>query len=72
MITRDHYKDDILYRCNDCGEVFDHDEMIVWEQREYRGECWGRDCYETMTYTSCPYCNGDDFERYFEDDEEEG
>ena len=71
MITKDYYKTDILYRCNECGAIFSEDEKIEWEQREYRGECWGRDCYEDMTYECCPDCAGDDFERYYPEDEED-
>ena len=70
MLTRNHYKDGILYKCNDCGHIFDEYEKIEWEQREYRGECWGQDSYEIMHYEACPNCSSDDFDSYYEEDEE--
>lgn len=41
-----------MYKCVDCGTVFDEDEIAVWE--ESRGEFWGVSCSETMT--GCPTC----------------
>lgn len=72
MITKDYYKSEILYRCETCGEIFSEHDKIEWEQDEYRGECWGRDCWETMHYEACPNCHDDDIERYYpEYDEDE-
>ncbi len=50
--------------CNDCGKVFEDDELATWE--ESRGEFWGMPCTETMT--GCPFCHGD-VEEYKESEE---
>ena len=42
-----------MYKCIDCGAVFE--EPATWE--EYRGEYWGCPCSETMS--GCPECRGD-------------
>lgn len=59
------------YRCNDCGRIFDEDEIATWN--ESRGEFWGQPCYETMS--GCPYCHSGDLDEYdpdaIDDDEEE-
>lgn len=54
-----------MFRCNECGAIFDKPKIV----EEYRGECRGRDSYEQMAY--CPECGDSDFEEYYEDDEEE-
>ena len=54
------------YRCCECGEIFDEDEIKVVE--EDRGEFWGMPCTETMYYSPC--CM-DDFDDAYEDDEED-
>lgn len=55
-----------MYKCNDCGEVFDEPKYV----QESRGEFWGAPCSETMAY--CPHCESEDFEEYYgEEDEEE-
>ena len=53
-----------LYRCCNCGRVFEHSEMKVVE--ESRGEYWGIPCTERMYYSPC--CT-DDFENVYEEDE---
>lgn len=42
-----------MYKCLECGEVFDNPES--W--RERRGEFWGAPAYEEMA--GCPNCRGD-------------
>ena len=54
-----------MYKCNECGEIFDEPKEV----QEGRGEFWGMPAYETMYY--CPYCESEDFEEYDEDEEEE-
>lgn len=45
-----------MFRCNECGHVFDEPE--TWN--ECRGEFWGVMSYETMA--GCPECYSTDFE----------
>lgn len=45
-----------MYKCNDCGRVFD--EPHTW--KESRGEFWGQPCYETLS--GCPYCESGDID----------
>ncbi len=47
-----------MYKCLDCGCVFD--EPISWS--ESRGEYWGMPCSEEVS--GCPYCKGDYEEAY--------
>lgn len=47
-----------MYKCLDCGRVFD--EPISWS--ESRGEYWGMSCSEEVG--GCPYCKGDYEEAY--------
>ena len=54
-----------MYRCKDCGAIFDEPAYI----KEDRGECFGFPAYEEMAV--CPRCKGDDYERMPEDEEEE-
>lgn len=54
-----------MYRCNDCGHIFDSPSEV----RESRGEFWGMLAFETMYY--CPYCDSEDFDEYDEDEEED-
>lgn len=49
------------YKCCECGEVFDEDEVQTWD--EYRGECFGFPAYETLA--GCPQC-GEAFEEAYE------
>ena len=43
------------YKCLECGNIFDEGEQASW--LESRGECWGRESYETND--GCPLCHGD-------------
>ena len=43
-----------MYKCVDCGHVFEDGEQAVWN--EDRGEYFGMPCSETMT--GCPKCHG--------------
>ena len=52
----------MMYRCIECGQVFD--EPDTW--KEDRGEFWGVSCSETMS--GCPECQGD-YEEVFECEE---
>lgn len=53
-----------MYRCKDCGAIF---ERPSWYE-ENVGEYWGFPAYET--FYMCPCCNSDDFEPYYEDEDE--
>lgn len=44
-----------MYRCEDCGHLFEEGEQARWE--ESRGEHFGTPCSETMS--GCPICKGD-------------
>lgn len=48
--------------CNDCGAVFDANEIEVKTWEEYRGECWGAPAYERMASYHCPKCGSEDIE----------
>ena len=52
-----------MYKCNDCGFMFD--EKAEWE--EDRGECFGFPAKERMT--GCPNCYGSDYEEKGDDEE---
>ena len=49
-----------MYKCADCGHVFEEGEEAVWE--ESRGEFWGFPCSERMT--GCPVCRGEHEKAY--------
>lgn len=51
----------MIYRCFDCGYVFD--EPKTWQ--EYQGECHGVPAFET--FSCCPCCGGD-YEEYYADE----
>lgn len=42
----------MVFRCNDCGHIFDEGEEYTWQ--ESRGEFWGSPCSETLS--GCPIC----------------
>jgi len=56
----------MMYRCKDCGNIFDEDEVAKWD--EDRGEFWGFPCSESMT--GCPLCYGA-YEEYRENEDED-
>jgi RecJ-like exonuclease len=45
-------------RCNDCGAVFGHDEVI--EQKEGLGVVFGD--YASLNTYHCPECGGEDYD----------
>ena len=53
-----------MYRCEDCGVIFE--TLAIW--KENRGEGGGRPAYETIT--GCPCCRSTDVEEYDPDEEE--
>ena len=55
----------MMFRCYDCGELFDDPKYVD----EYRGEYWGTPAYERMAY--CPCCGSEDFDEYDGNEEEE-
>ena len=44
-----------MYKCVECGMLFEEGEQAVWY--ESRGEFWGVSCEERMT--GCPKCHGE-------------
>lgn len=54
-----------MYKCNDCGHIFE--ELETWN--EARGEFWGVMAYEQMT--GCPRCYSTDVDEIPEDDDDE-
>lgn len=46
-------------KCNNCGEVFDEDEMIVHRWKEPHPYGSGI-AYEEMAECMCPFCKSDD------------
>lgn len=63
------------YVCNECGEVFDENQIKVKQGRQKLGEAWGVMQYEEYRYEYCPYCDSDniqpydDFEDFLDEDE---
>ena len=57
------------YKCYECGEVFEEDDIILKEVWESRGEYWGVPCSEKMVYAYCPHCGAE--EDCFDELEEE-
>ena len=58
-----------MYICDDCGSVFEDDELK--EVKEW-SEAWGHPVYESFYY--CPFCGSDDYHAYREpeiDDDED-
>ena len=51
--------------CNSCGSKFEKPHV----EYESRGEYWGFPAYEAVGY--CPNCEGDDYEEYYEDMEDD-
>ena len=49
-----------MFKCADCGLIFDESEIAVWE--EDRGEFWGMPAYEKMS--GCPRCYSTSIEEY--------
>lgn len=43
-----------MYKCYDCGHVFDDDECGTYEERYPYGST-----YATQTFSTCPMCGGD-------------
>lgn len=54
-----------MYRCEECGAIFETAES--W--KEYRGECFGYPAYETVS--GCPCCRSTDVEEYDPDEDED-
>jgi DNA-directed RNA polymerase subunit RPC12/RpoP len=54
-----------IYKCDDCGKLFDEPQLV----HELMGECRGQPAYEDWSY--CPYCGSTDFDEYDEDELEE-
>ena len=48
----------MMYRCCDCGNLFEEGEQAVWEERH------GLDTPPYETWSGCPVCNGDYEEVY--------
>lgn len=61
----------MMYRCERCGETFNESEVVVEKWREYRGEYFGFPAIETVSEEHCPYCNSEDIEEYYEEDEDD-
>lgn len=55
-----------MFHCNDCGEVFEEDEVIVhkWQEPHPYGEGVA---YEEMSEAFCPFCRSGDIEESFDD-----
>lgn len=53
-----------MYKCNNCGAIFEYPKC----ESEYRGEYWGTPAYEDMYY--CPECGDDDYDEYEEEENE--
>ena len=51
-----------MLQCNDCGQVFDEDEVIIhsWKEPHPYGEGVA---YEELHEAFCPFCNSQDIEK---------
>lgn len=54
-----------LYKCDDCGAVFDEPDEFSWRE-EMSGDGWA---WQTFTERYCPICGSQDFDRYYGEDE---
>lgn len=60
-----------MYRCIDCGEVFDEPESREFCYEDYCGvSSLFRDRHYG-TYDACPECGSEEIEKVFEDEDEE-
>ena len=52
----------MMFQCNDCGEVFDEDELIVhtWKESHPYGDGYAD---EEMSECLCPFCKSQDLEK---------
>lgn len=50
-----------MYQCNDCGKVFDEDEIVVNRWKEAHPYGMGI-AYEEMCECMCPFCKSNDIE----------
>lgn len=55
------------YKCEDCGAIFDHSE-IVWK-KDRVGEFGGCGAYQEFGF--CPECGSDSFDFWQEPEDEE-
>ena len=60
-----------MYRCADCGSMFDEPESVSYCKEDYNGvsdifsrRTWG-------TYDACPYCGSEEIDSYWEEDDDE-
>ena len=59
-----------MYRCEDCGSVFDEPESIRYNMDEYNGvsDLFGN--WQYGYYDACPYCGSEDINSYWEEEDE--
>lgn len=60
-----------MYRCIDCGEVFDEPESVRYNKDDYNGTADLFGNWQWGTYDACPNCGSEDIEETFEEEEEE-
>lgn len=60
-----------MYKCEDCGSVFDEPEHVPYCKEDYNGvaDMFGRQTWGT--YEACPYCGSEEINSYCEEDDDE-
>lgn len=63
----------MIYRCDDCGEIFDEDEAEVedYDIEAENGVGWMFTDHHIGSMLVCPECRSSDISEYFEEEEEE-
>lgn len=60
-----------MCKCLECGEVFQDSSLVIEKWEESRGEFWGIPCTETMYEVHCPYCDSEDVEENYVEEEDD-
>lgn len=62
-------KEPTHYHCIQCGETFEIPEAVIETWRE-QSEHFGQVAFETKEVPHCPFCDGDDLDDAYEEDED--
>ena len=61
-----------MYRCSDCGALFDAPEIVRYNKDYYNGvsDLFGN--WQYGYYDACPECGSEEINSYWEEDDELG